>query len=143
MSLGRQRTQSNEDHNPHEFSFRHHPRTTVKKKNIRFVTPTKYESCTPRTGTDEDGNLTNQNDVFSNGSYDLQQTCHQLSTVVVRRALCTRLGNQVDALRNECLFQENLDSSTDIPEKETADGSDPLGFNIMSEVMAIGKESEK
>jgi hypothetical protein len=99
-SLGQKRTEFHEADNPQEFSFRVHPRNTVRKMNVRFLSPTQDKSCSSEIIAEQDGNLTRNNLDFSNDSYDLQHTCHQLSTVFVRRDGGSRLGNPVKSFKS-------------------------------------------
>jgi hypothetical protein len=141
MPLGGQHTKAHQVETPKEFSFKLLPRRTV--MNSIFLTQGTDKSSTAGTGNEEDANVPKCNVDSSNHSYDLQQTCHQLSTVVIRRTGGSSNENTVLPFRSTRLFQENMNSQTDVPEKTPAVSSDPLGFDIMSEVMAIGKESEK
>jgi hypothetical protein len=139
ISLGRQRGHSPEVDTP-KFSFGVHPHTTA--KSSRLLTQKTVKPCTAGTAAVKDGNATQCNVDFSNNSYDLQHTCHQLSTVVVSRAGGSRFENCAKPFKTARLFQENLNPLTDVPDKNLDGSFDPLGDDIMAKVMAIGKESE-
>jgi hypothetical protein len=136
ISLGRQRAHSPEVDTP-EFSFGVHPHTTA--KSSRLLTQKTVSPCNSGSTAVEDGNAAQCNIDFSNNSYDLQRTCHQLSTVLVSRAGGSRFKNCAKPFKTARLFQENLNPLTDVPDKNLDDGLDQLGDDIMAEVMAIGK----